>query len=152
MSNCFEKTNELNYCNMPCHLRNNSWLSKLLYVTLIEKGINISLKQIKKFMNTSKEFVEARHNYELEIVRWQINWMKKGGDGFLLPNKYDEFYIYSSEVDIAFRSAVVSTLKAIGMDSEVIEEGIERFSDLWRENYMNKAFSNKFESVQRFST
>ena len=40
-SNCFRQPSEVGYINMPCHLRDNAWLSKLLHRTLNDKGIII---------------------------------------------------------------------------------------------------------------
>lgn len=46
--------------------------------------------------------------------------------------------------DIAFRKAFSDTLTAIGMNKDVIEEGVEKHSDIWRKKYMLKAFNNKY--------
>jgi hypothetical protein len=42
---------------------------------------------------------------------------------------------------------VLNTLLAIGMDKEVIEEGLEKYSFMWRDGYMKIAFHNEYEPV-----
>lgn len=147
-SHCFRKSKEIGHANLPCHLRDNSWLSKLFHQDLAKKGINIPTYAIKRFMDTSPLFETLRHNYELEIVKWQIDYMRHGGDGWLMPAGFDEFsLLFSNQVDVMFRGGVVKTLSAIGMNREVIEEGIELNADLWRDRYMNLSFSHEFEPV-----
>lgn len=131
---------------MPCHLRDNGWMSNLLHQNLIEKGIYISVPKIKAFIDSSKKFTDLRHNYELEIVRWQIEFMKNGGENWVMPKGFDEISLLCSpNVDKMFRGGVFETLSAIGMNKEVIEEGIEKNADIWREQYMNLAFRHAFE-------
>ena len=48
---------------------------------------------------------------------------------------------------MGFRKGVVDTLSRIGMNSDVIEEGLEKFSDLWRERFMSCAFRNAYEPI-----
>ncbi|MBQ9790760.1 MAG: hypothetical protein IJW24_04145 [Clostridia bacterium] len=147
-SNCFRRSSELGFGNLPCHLRDNEWMSQLLEKQLLRKGLSIPAPTIQQFMNKSDRFNELRHNYELEIVRWQINYMKNDGEGWLIPKGYDDFSIMVSPdaVDI-FRGGVVRTLTAIGMDPEVVEEGIEKNADMFRERYISSGFSNQFEPV-----
>ena len=148
-SNCFFKSNELRFWNLPCHLRDNAWMSSLLHKVLLDnKGVYIPQPTIKMFMDKSDKFNELRHNYELEIVRWQIDWMRNDGEGWLIPKGYDDFSIMVSPdaVEI-FRGGVVRTLTAIGMDSDVVEEGIEKNADMFREQYIQAGFRNEFEPV-----
>ena len=150
-SNCFRKSNELKYWNLPCHLRDNSWLSKYFQEKLTDKKIYVPSRFVKEFVETSPKFAEARHNYELEIVKWQINWMRGGGEHWLIPEGFDDFsLLFSPDVDVMFRGGVVKTLRAIGMDKEVIEEGIEKNADLWRRRYMLEGFRHEFEPVVYF--
>lgn len=146
LSNCFKQDREISYINLPCHLRENEWMSKLLYQKLIKNKLEISQTVIKSFLDNSEEFTQLRHNYELEIVRWQIDYMRKGGEGWVVPNGYDDSDIlFSSDVDKMFRDGIVATLRAIGMYRDVIEEGIEKNANMWRERYMRNSFSNAFE-------
>jgi len=147
-SNCFRQPSEVSYSNLPCHLRDNDWLSKLLHRELNEKGIYIPQHTIKKFMDNSETFVDLRHKHELRIVKWQINWINNGGSNWLMPKGTDEFSLLVSEdVDKIIRGGVSKTLKAIGMDGEVIEEGLEKYADIWRPSAMSIGFGNKYEPV-----
>lgn len=140
---CFTRGNYL-----QCHLRDNLWLADWFKKKLENKDICILKLDILSYIESSKLFEEKRHEYELEIVRWQIKWMKSGGEGWLMPNGTDEFdLMFNPDIDKIFRAGVVKTLTKIGMDREVVEEGIEIFSNLWREYYMKKAFQHAFEPI-----
>ena len=146
ISYCFQRPKDVYRGYLPCHLRDNEWMSKLLHKELKGKRILISQKAIKEFMDNSKEFKELRHNYELEIVRWQIQWIKGGGEGWCLPDGYDDSdIIYGPDVDKMFRDGVLLTLAEIGMNVEVVQEGIEKNADLWRSTYMRIAFEHAYE-------
>ena len=66
MSNCFEKSKELDMGNLPCNLRNYKWLAAMFKK---EQGLDISDKQVLLFVQTSP-FKEQRHAHELRIVDW----------------------------------------------------------------------------------
>lgn len=147
-SNCFRQPSEVGYGNMPCHLRDNAWLSKLLHRTLNDKGIYIPQHTIKKFMDCSENFANLRHEHELRIVKWQIKWITGGGENWLMPKGTDEFsLLFSEDVDKIIRGGVVKTLRAIGMDGEVIEEGLEKYAEIWRPSAMATGFGHKYEPV-----
>lgn len=147
-SNCFRKSNELKYWNLPCHLRDNKWMAQYLENKFLNKGLLIPAPAIQDFLDSSDRFNELRHNYELEIVRWQIDWMRNDGEGWLIPKGYDDFSIkISPDAVEIFRGGVVRTLTAIGMDLEVVEEGIEKNADMFRERYILAGFRNEFEPV-----
>ena len=133
---------------LQCRLRDNAWLSTALFKKLTDKGIYIAQSTIKRFMDNSAEFAELRHNYELEIVKWQIKWMANGGENWLIPDGYsDESIIYSPTADDMFRKGVIKTLRAINLDKEVIEEGIEKFARLWRDAFMLRCFEQTYEKI-----
>lgn len=116
---CFKQPNDVNANYLHCHLRDNSWMSKLMHQKLIEKKLYIPELKIKNFIDTSKTFNELRHDYELEIVRRQIDWIRNDGGNWIIPEGFDEFsMVYSPDVDKMFRGGVVETLTAIGMDRE----------------------------------
>lgn len=145
-SHCFQRPNELEMDNLPCHLRDDVWLAKML-----KKDQNlfyISHSKILNFVKTSQFFQEKRHEYELEIVKWQIQWIAGHGKNWICDEEYGGDFVYlTSVVDLGVRKGVVDTLLKIGMNEDVIEEGIEKFADLWREYYMASAFRNEYEPV-----
>ncbi len=148
-SNCFRQSNEVCYGNLPCHLRDNDWLSNLLQDVLDKKGIYIPKHNIKSFIDNSKSFEKLRHAYELRIVEWQIKWIQGRGEGWLVPKGYDEIaLLFSEDVDIIIRGGVLKTLQAIGMNKDVIEEGLERFADIWRPTAMRLGFEHLYEPVE----
>lgn len=143
---CFNRSKQVNYTYLPCHLRDNNWLSKLMKQKLSFEGININSEYIEKFMNNSKTFEELRHEYELKIVCWQIKWMKRDGDQWIAPHLYTEKELYfCDEADKKFRNEVVEILISIGMDREIIEEGLEKFSELWRDFYIKLSFLHRYD-------
>lgn len=145
-SNCFKRSSELYMCNLPCNLRNNKWLAKML---IKEKKLeHLNYYDVLDFVRNSKLFKEARHNYELEIVKWQIDWIRSGGEGWISSEKYGGDAVFFTNVcDYGFRYGVLNTLLAIGMNEEVIEEGLEKYADMWRDSYMKIAFHNEYEPV-----
>lgn len=143
-NNCYKKSKDVEMRNLPCHLRDDEWLAMMLREE--QKLYFLSVSRIYEYITTSKYFEEKRHEYELEIVKWQINWMKNDGEGWICNNEYgSDCGNLMPTCDLWFRKGIVNTLSAIGMDLEVIEEGIELHADLWRDTYMKNAFNNKFE-------
>lgn len=147
-SNCFRKPQFVAEENLPCHLRDNNWLADLI----LKKYNLYSLGKgtIIEYINNSENFNKMRYEYEQKIVSWQIDWMRNGGDNWIVDAKLgSDLYIFSPKCDYAFRKGVVDTLLAIGIDIDAIEEGIEKNANKWREAYMRIAFYNLY-SVSRF--
>ncbi len=130
------------------NLRNNSWLAQ----HLMEKELqDVPLNIILDFVENSYFFHEERDSYEQRIVKWQIEWMMSGGEGWLVPKGYDnDFFFFNEDIDIAFRLGILNTLRAIGMDKRVIEKGIEINASLWRRQNMERAFRNRYEPTLSF--
>lgn len=143
-STCFKRPNDLSMEFLPCHLRDELWLAKMLKINQNEKLFPFSIREILEYVKTSEFFKQKRHEYELEIVKWQMKFIRDGGEGWLCS---DDCGIYSPSCDIVFRKGVVDTLLAIGMNKDAIEEGIEKNANLWRENFMEQAFSHRYEPV-----
>lgn len=142
-SNCFERSKNLYMSYLPCNLRDSKWLAKMLQEN--QNLYRINYYDILDFVRNSKYFNEARHNYELEIVKWQIDFIRLGGEGWICDDNYGgDAMIFSSVCDLGFRKAVLDTLLAIGMDQEVIEEGLEKYANMWRNMYMSCAFNNEY--------
>lgn len=120
------------------HLRDDNWLATRLQSMNLE---DVDYLDMLAYVLRSSEFKKLRHDYEQRIVKWQIEWMKSGGDGWLVPEGYGEdFALYYGTCDIAFRKGVVLTLKAINMNAEAIEEGLESNSDIWLMQQMKSAY------------
>ncbi len=145
-SSCFSRPEELSMENLPCHLRDDLWLAKMLRQN--QKLFNISIDRILEFVKTSSVFQVKRHEYEQEIVKFQIKWMAKGGDNWISDKDYGGDIVFLTSVcDLGFRKGVEDTLLKIGIDREAIEEGIEKNAYMWRDSFMNLAFSNLYEPV-----
>ena len=145
-SNCFSRPSGLEYNNFPCHTRDNEWLAKMF-----RSKFNINYLPdsfINQYIEQSEIFNTARHDYEQRIVSWQIDWMRNGGENWIIDeNLGGDFFIFSDKCDQAFRKGVVDTLSKIGMPIDAIEEGIEKNADKWRERYMKRAFENIYDPV-----
>lgn len=143
-SHCFRKPKDLSMSNLPCHLRDDLWLAKTLKKD--QKLFYMSTNKVLQFVKTSPFFKEKRHEYEQEIVKWQIDWMKSGGENWIIDEDYGgDLCFLSSVCDLGFRKGVVDTLSKIGMDIDAIEEGIEKNADCWRDLFMKRAFTNEYE-------
>jgi hypothetical protein len=138
-SNCFRKSQFVAEENLPCHLRDNNWLSELI----LKKYDLYSLGKatIIEYITNSEYFNKLRYEYEQKIVSWQIDWMLNNDENWICE---DDLYIFSNRCDEIFRKGVVDTLSAIGMNIDAIEEGIEKNVDKWREGYMRVAFHNLY--------
>lgn len=146
ISSCFRKDKDLLMGNLPCHLRDNKWLARMFQKD--QELYHYTIDEILEFVKKSTLFQEKRHEYELEIVKWQIDFIVNHGEGWLCDEKYGGDVVYLTPVcDLGVRKGVVDTLVAIGMDREVIEEGIEKNADMWRDSFMRSAFRNQFEPV-----
>ena len=144
-SNCFSKPKEVGYGNMPCHLRDNKWLTSLMLQKLDLN--NTYYDEVYAYLLSSNEFQEKRHEYELEIVKWQINFTPDG-EGLLMDEAHgSDLWKMTEDCDKSFRWSVKHTLEAIGMNSDVIEEGLEKYSALWRDTYMKLAFNNRYNPL-----
>lgn len=143
---CYKKPAEVHKAFLPCHLADNAWMAQLMAENLLQKGILIPTVNIQEHISNSSRFTELKHNYELEIVKWQINYIMQDGEGWIMPEGYDEMSLMlGRNVEHMVRGGIIKTLQAIGMDSEVIEEGLEKNSNLWLNKCINRSFSNLFE-------
>lgn len=144
-SSCFDRPTTLYMSNMPCNLRDDEWMAQMFQK---QKNLYnfVNYYDILFFVRNSQVYKEARHNYELEIVKWQIQFIKDGGSGWICDDKYGgDAMMFTGVCDLGFRKGVLDTLTAIGMNREVIEEGLEKYAYMWRDNYMSRAFSNDYE-------
>lgn len=142
---CFNNTGEISRTYLPCNIENNDWLASLIHKELYEKGKNIPEDGIYRYICTSNEFAKKAHEYELEIIKWQINFMINDGSGWLLADGYDDMMmLFDPNCDIGFRESVIKTLSAIGLSKRIIEQGLEQNSDLWRDFVMSRAFENSY--------
>lgn len=145
-STCFRKPEDLSMGNLPCHLRDDLWLAKMLKQN--QKLFYMSTSRVLQFVKTSPFFQEKRHEYEQEIVKWQIDWMRSGGENWIIDEEYGGDFVFLTPVcDLGFRKGVVDTLLRIGINIDAIEEGIERNADRWRDSFMSSAFRNEYEPV-----
>ena len=143
---CYSRPTELTKSALPCHLTNTKWMAELMAKELLSKGKVVRVQDIENFLETSERFQELRHNYELEIVKWQIDYMRNDGEGYLLPKGHDEIsFLTNPNIAELFRESVVRTLSAIGISRASIEEGLERNSAMWLESYLRRGFANAFE-------
>lgn len=146
---CFDKPREVNIGNLPCHLRDYSWLAQLLRNTSFSNNpMNRSITQTEayKYVTTSPFFEQERHKYEQRIVEWQIRWVLGGGNNYSLPHGMDDDDSLNrmSNCDYLFREIIMLTLSDIGMNKDAINEGLERCSDLWRKRYMEIAYGVEY--------
>ena len=147
---CFRRPKDVSMINLPCHLRDDAWLAQMFYKN--QELNQLSRKRVFEYVQMSPVFKEARHNYELKIVKWQIEWIMGHGENWICDEDYGGDFVYLTPVvDLGVRKGVVDTLIKIGMDKDVIEEGIEKYASLWREQCMSAAFRNSFEPVYYMS-
>ena len=80
---------------------------------------------VLNFVVNSELFQEKRHEYELKIVKWQIQWIAGGGENWICDENYGGDIMFLTPVcDLGFRKAVIDTLSAIGMNKEDVNSCI----------------------------
>lgn len=140
---CFKRSSDLIMINLPCHVRDDLWLAKMLKKD--QKLLYISSSDILQFVKNSTFFNEKRFEYERLIIKWQIYWMTYGGENWIVDDSYGGQLIYlSPQYDLGFRKGIVDTLTKIGINIDAIEEGIEKNAYIWRDHAMNMAFANEY--------
>lgn len=150
-SDCFGRPDTIGVPYIPCHSRDDEWMAKL--IRQINELYFISLNRIISYVKSSDFYKEKRHDYELEVVRWQIEWMVNGGENWIVEDEYGgDFICFDENCDIGFRRGIINTLTRIGMDKEVVEEGIEKNAAMWRDSWMASAFRNNFEPILGMDT
>ena len=142
---CYKRPDDLNKKNLPCHLYDNEWLVKMLKK---DQNLKIDDERILDFIENSEFFKEAKKEYTQRIIKWQIEWMKQGGDNWLVPEGYGgDFTPIMKDYDKCFREGVLKTLTYIGINEEEVEEGLERNANIWRDIMMETAYFNEFEGL-----
>lgn len=148
-SDCFDRPDTVGIPYIPCHSRDDAWMAKLIRQN--KEIYFLSLNRIIDYVKNSDFYKAKRHEYELEVVRWQIHWMVTGGDNWLVSDEYGgDFINFDASCDLGFRDSVIRTLTRIGMDPEVIEEGIEKNASMWRDSWMASAYRNRFDPILGF--
>lgn len=141
-SACFRRPNEI----LQSNLRNNKLLAKMILreANLAPEYYN----RVLDFINSSDLFKQKVHEYEQTIVKWQIEWIRGGGENWIIDESLGgDCCLIMPYCDIAFRKGVVDTLVAMGMNKEAIEEGLEKNADMWRNAYIESAFRIQYEPV-----
>lgn len=82
---CSNKTTEL-MSNLPYHLRDDVWLAKMIKTK--NNLYFISDSKILDFIKNSTLFIEKRKEYELKIVKWQINHILTTGENWIWDENY----------------------------------------------------------------
>ena len=141
-SNCFNRPNNI----LQSNLRNNKLLAKkILSAANLAPGY---YNKVLEFINSSDLFKQKVYEYEQEIVKWQIDWMKNGGENWICDeNLGGDLCLILPQCDIAFRKGVVDTLIAMGLNKDAIEEGLERNAKMWRNLFIERAFRVKYEPI-----
>ena len=124
------------YQNLPYNLNNDIWLAKMLLK--IEKPRDIFFNETYEFVRFNRFFKEAKHNFTLSIVEYQIKGMEYNY-GFCIDKDYNFETKHSEE---KFRKAIIKSLKKLGLKRSLIEEGLEKYNYLWQDKYMEKSYNN----------
>lgn len=150
-SHCFNKPTALNIDNLPCHLRDYKWMASML-----QKQANlydIDIEVIEGYIRSSNLFSSLRDKYEKKIVKWQINYIISGGEGWLVNSAYaGDFSTMEDKCVSEFRKGVFHTLTSIGIDAHVIDVCLQEYSDIWFSQMLNQSFDNMFECTYSFPT
>lgn len=121
---------------------------------LLQKESNlddIDIDYIESYITNSKFFNSLRDKYEKKIIKWQIEYMINGGEGWIVDSMYGgDFSAMEDQCVNKFKNGVLQTLTAIGMDKIVIENCLQEYSDIWFSKMLNQSFNNVFEYIHSF--
>lgn len=148
-ADCLDKSTVKGMIYLPRHLADNDWLSKVFVKNLRRKLILIPSKTVKFFVENSSKFAALKHNYALEIVKWETDCIMHNNGNWLAPEDYDDL-VKTATPDFTqiVRDEVVDTLLAINIDRATIEEGLEKNADQWRSACMERSFRNLYEPTK----
>lgn len=110
----------------------------------------IKFNTIKKFIETDKEFDNARNQYEVNLVELQIRNLIdykncKDNINFNDTNSYHPLFSpQKSNPDKVFYETIVNSMKKIGINQHSIQVGLEVYAPLWRKELMIEAYYNKY--------
>ncbi|MCQ2382357.1 MAG: hypothetical protein MJ060_00745 [Clostridia bacterium] len=125
---------------------------------IFPKLYKVKKSSVKKFIAIDTEFENARLNYEADIIRAQIKFMltfirpnglllsagNQNPESIFAPKIYHPMISrFEKDVDKSFRQGVIDSLKLLGLDQHLIEVGLEKNANIWRENTMTDAFYNQ---------
>ena len=148
-SSCFNRSKELNIDNLPCHLRDYKWMASMLQkeANLYDMDVDV----IEGYITNSSLFNSLRDKYEKKIVKWQIEYMINGGEGWIVDSTYGgDFSTMDDKCVEQFRKGVFHTLISIGIDADVIDFCLQEYSDMWFSKMLNQSFNNMFECTHSF--
>ena len=132
------------------HFSDNEWVAHKLekFLAVSDVDINVILEYIK----TSVFFEKEKYECEQNIIKWLITWILEGRTSWIAGEEYDEdFIIFHKSCDLGFHDGIINALVEAGMPLERALEGIEYYSDLWFEDYIYRAFNNRYDPVYMWS-
>ena len=136
-SDCFKKPKSFTKGHIVCNTNNYLWMATYLSKLYKEEAKkeenknfpqNLSVGKIYNYIKNSENFNNLKHNYELTVVKWQIDYILYDNGGYMAGRKYKDVDCLCDceDSDRFFYNAVLTTLTAIGMNGEVVEEGLQK--------------------------
>lgn len=140
---------------LPFHTRDNLWLAKYTVQSVQPENTNIKFADVKAFVANSTAFDTARNQYELDLVKAQIQFLmdpKHMPNGLMMLASLEDQREWSRErknkdTCECFRGDVVRAMRALGLNQHTTEVGLEINADLWRRQNMESTFQWHYESI-----
>lgn len=140
---------------LPFHTRDDRWLAKYAAQIIKPENANIKFADLKDFVTKSAAFDTARNQYELDLVKAQIQFLM---DPEHEPNGLMKFTNLSDQREWSrqrenkdscecFRLDVVRAMKVLGINQHTAEVGLETNADLWRRQKMENTFQSRYVGI-----
>ncbi len=141
---------------LPFHTRDNRWLAKYTAQIVKPANANIKLADVKNFVAHANAFDHARNQYELDLVKAQIQYLMEPEhtpNGLMMLSPHEVLNKRPQPKKDAcenFRAKIIRAMRILGLDPHNIEVGLETNANLWRKQTMEQAFVNYYENFSKF--
>lgn len=134
--------------NMPFNICDDDWIVSM-FIKHVGYAINDeNIELVSSYIKESPIFNKRRYDYSLEIVKYQIQYMMDpDSDWFGDPEYGNGMMFFSEDYDKEFRESIVLALHSIGLDDDIIEDGIDTNLDIWLDTCVEATFYNNHYPV-----
>jgi len=145
-----------NVIHLPFHTRDVEWLTNYI-MDKIQKTPRLSVlsdipyNTLKRYVETSSNFIARRNQYEKDLVCGYINnWLHECCDDYYLKAEQKQKYEKKRNFDEIFREKVVNAISLLGIDSSIVNLYLEESAHMWRKCVMQKTFMNRLQNSSYF--
>ena len=130
---------------LPFHIGDRDWLVQYAaeFMQKNHPQANLTLAQVREFVETSPAFQQALADYEQRLIVAQIQHTRvtePTEEDRQRYNQNHELYRYEE----VFRDQIIFGMNLLGVDRHTTEATLETHADLWRTQHMLRTFNEFF--------